>query len=337
MTKEILLQIEKLTGMVVGRNGKGGSGTCVRLEDGRVALLTAKHVVFDCIRHTGEVAIGVPSSGIDFHIPSEIRMDSSYQGDAAYLVSDQLTSLPAISFPHWTSNHPEIVLETQVYACGFPAVFKKVEGRKVHSMFAYLEDKILSVGDNSIICGINETFKNTPETLSGMSGGGLFSDTGEFLGIVVAERRRVNSFRGELDVLLPHAYQELYKPFSMPPEASKGGFLAEKIPLSLEMYDSSKKLIATVGVWAETFWSKTNPEHKYGRIGRLITLEIIIPGIDTHYPINIESLFSWTDDSDEGRRRAVQEEFKFLLLRMGWLLSGDEGSSQISLTVGPML
>jgi hypothetical protein len=336
MSQEVASRIAKISGLVIGRNAKGGSGICVCLEDGKVALLTAKHVVIECIRNTGEIAIAVPASGIEFHRPRLIRMDSSQQGDAAFLVSDQLASLPAIPFEEWTKNHPDLGPNVVIAALGYLAVSKKVEGRRIGSTLCFLSDVILNVGRYIVTCGINEKAPNMPKRLDGMSGGGLFAITGDFLGIVISERRNVTPTRGELDVLLPSGYEELYKPFSMSTDGPGPGFYGEDMTVAISIKNGSGKLIATIGSNVEMFWSKTNPEHRYGRVGRLTTLEIVIPGIETHYPINIESLFFWDEDSSEGRLKAAREEFKYLLLRMGWLLKDEEGNSQTVLQINPM-
>lgn len=345
MTKErrseddVVRDLAKVSGLIVGRNGKGGSGTCVQLSDGTVALLTAKHVVIECIRNTGEIAIAAPFSGVGFQQPRSISMDSSQQGDAAILVFNGLVAeIPAIPFASWTANHAEIAVGLRVFACGFPGALRKLEGSKLTPAFAYLGDKISSIQGNAVACGINETIKDMPSQFGGMSGGGLFSAEGDFLGVIVEESRRLTQSRGELLSLLPGAFEELYKPYSMPPDVPKGGYYAEERSFVLDLLKPDNSGIqATVGVLAELYWSMTDPNHKYGRIGRLITLEFIIPGIDTHYPINIESLFSWSDDTETGRMSAIQEEFKFLLLRMGWLLKDDGENGQLILQVHPMV
>lgn len=337
--EDVVRDLAKVSGLVVGRNGKGGSGTCVQLSDGNVALLTAKHVVIECIRNTGEIAIAAPFSGVNFQLPREIRMDSSQQGDAAILIFNSLaTEIPAIPYASWTANHAEIAVGLRVFACGFPGAFRKMEASKLTHKFAYLGDKISSIQGNSVSCGINEAIEDIPSQFRGMSGGGLFSAEGDFFGVVIEESRRLTPSRGELHSLLPSAFEELYKPFSMPPDAPKGGYYTEKRSVSLDLLKPDNSGIqATVGVLAELFWSKTDSNHKYGRIGRLITLEFIIPGIDTHYPINIESLFSWSDDTEADRMSAIQDEFKFLLLRMGWLLKDDGGNGQPLLQVHSMV
>lgn len=95
--------------------------------------------------------------------------------------------------------------------------------------------------------------------------------------------------------------------------------------------------LATIEVWAELLWSTTNPNHEYGLIGRLISLEFNIPGIDTHYPSGIESMFSWSDETEEARMSAIRDEFKFLLLRMGWLLKDDLKNGQLTVQVNSMV
>ncbi len=339
MSIDVFKRLAKITGMVVGRNGKGGSGTCVRLKDGKVALLTAKHVVIECIRNTGEISLAVPLSKIEFHPPTTIWMDSTQPGDAAYLVSPQLASLPAIPFEEWTRNHPRIEPEIEVTAVGFPATFKKIDGRVVKSKITYLADKVRSVLGNTIICGINENELNMPDHLDGMSGAGLYNFKGEFFGIVIAERRKITSSYGEIDVLLPSAYEELYKPFSWPLNgAGCIGSCGEDFNIGLELHDEAGKLIATISSKVQTFWSTTDPENQNGRIGCLRTLQFEIPGLNKYYPINIESIFrNWTDDSFETRKKAAQEELQFLLMRLGWLFSDSGKGPKTVLKITPMI
>ncbi len=308
--------LAKVSGLVVGRNGRGGSGTCVQLSDGTAALLTAKHVVIECLRNTGEIFIAVPFSRINFQRPRAIRIDSSQQGDAAILVFNSLaTEIPVIPFTSWTVNYAEIAVGLRVFACGFPGILQKREEPKGKPQFAYIVDSVSSIQSNTVTCGINETIEDMPSQFNGMSGGGLFSAGGDFLGIVIEENRYP---RRELYSLLPSAFEELYRPFSMLPDAPKGGYCAEKRSVSLNLLKPDNLGIqATVGVLAELYWSRADPNHRYGRIGRLITLEFIIPGIKTHYPINIESLFSWSDDTEEARMGAIKDEFKFLLFKDG--------------------
>jgi hypothetical protein len=333
----VLRDLAEVTGLVIGRNGKGGSGTCVQLEDGTVALLTAKHVVIECIRNTGGIAIAAPFSGINFQFPRLIRMDSSQQGDAALVVFKEVPQeMPAIPFSQWTINHSKIAVGMPVFACGFPGALRKMEDSKIKPQFSFVGDWISSINGHMVTTGINETIADMPSNFRGLSGGGLFAEDGSFLGLIVEERRRITPSRGELYSILPSGFTELYKPYSMPPDAPNGGDYAERRSVALNLLKpNNEDLVATIGVLAELFWSKSDPNHKLGRIGRIINLEFILPGVETHFPINVESLFTWDEDTEESRLSAIHDEFKFLLLRIGWLLK-DDGET-LELQVNPMI
>lgn len=336
--RTIAKELAKYSGLVVGSNGRGGSGTCVQLEDGKIALLTAKHVVIECLRNTGRVLIA--ADGINFEEPRLIRMDSSQDGDAAFLVfRNPAVNQKAIPFAEWTKTRLDLAVGQRVFACGFPGAFRRIEEEddkiQIMSHFGWIEDEILAIEGNRVVSGFN--VDGVPTTLRGLSGGGLFSEDGRFIGVVVEEKRRVSEFHGELHSLLPGEFAELYTPFSMPADAPTGGFFGEErvVKLALQKPDGSG-IQAIVGVMAQCYWSRTNPDHKYGRFGRLISLEFIIPGIDTHYPINIESIFTWSGDTEKDRLTAIYDEFKFLLLRIGWLIKDGGPDGEMSIRVKAM-
>ncbi len=328
-------ELVKFSGLVAGSNGRGGSGTCVQLEDGAIALLTAKHVVLECLRNTGRV--GIAAYGVKFQEPALIRMDSSQYGDAAYLVfKDVPVTHKALPFAVWTKNRTDIRVGQHVLVCGFPGAFRKIEGRSVTPTVIWVGDQILAIEGNRVVSGIDETIKGVPSTFGGLSGAGLFSDDGRFIGVAIEEKRRVSRQRGELCSILPGEFPELYTPFSMPPEAPSGEYHAERRVVSMTLLKPDGSGVqAIVGVMAECLWSAINPDHECGRVGRLLSLEFNIPGIETHYPININSTFTWSGDTEEDRLKAIHEEFKFLLLRMRWLVK-DDPSGEVSVQVNPL-
>jgi len=265
-------------------------------------------------------------------------MDSSSQGDAAYLIFSNLPSYTkAVPFEEWTNNRSDIELDQCVWACGFPSAAKKVNGRKLKSAFFWVGNKILEIRGDRIVSGFDKMIEGIPHTFHGLSGGGLFSNDGRFIGIIVEENRNTPSQYGELYSIVPSEFTELYKGFSIPPNAPTGEYFKEERSVSLELQKPDGSGIqAIVGGRAEFFWSKSNPSHEYGRIGRIISLEFIIPGIDMHYPININSTFTWLVDSEEDRLNAMYEELKYLLLRIGWLVQ-EEGSEGAIIQVNPMI
>lgn len=324
-------KIAHAAGIVLSLDGKGGSGTFVRLEDDQIAILTAKHVVIECIRSTGEFLIWAPLFDAKFRKPTMIRMDSSQQGDAAFVIfEDPPVGIEPIAFDEWTRNG-SLAAGTEVLACGFPAALRKVEGRKITPKIGAFHSRVASLGGNTFVCPINETAESLG-TFEGLSGGGVFSMDGEFAGIVTGERRRISASYGELYSIRPRGFAEIFTPYSFPPDAPKGGYLGQKQSLSLHIKKSDGSILATVGCLAELMWSKTEPAHKHGKIGRLLTIEFIYPDHERHYPVNIESMFYWEDDTEEGRTAAIQSEFKFVLMRMGWLVADSEdGPSTIQI------
>lgn len=146
-----LKRLAQCSGVVVGATGRGGSGTCVQLEDGPIALLTAKHVVIECLRNTGRVAIA--AYGKPFGDPLEIRMDSSQAGDAAYLVFQTArTPEEFVPFSKWTTSRTDLVLGQRVIACGYPGAFRAIEENTFKSRFFCFADKIMDIQH-----GINKT------------------------------------------------------------------------------------------------------------------------------------------------------------------------------------
>lgn len=330
-------EISRVTGVIWGSDGKGGSGVCVRLKDGQVALLTAKHVLIECLRNTGKVLIGAPCMGVAPQSPKFIKMDSSQEGDAVYLgFHNPTASMHGISYESWTNKSLKVLGGALVYVSGYPGALKQFDDTgirpKVSCLLGKLFTKITTVSANSFACFVDET-RDVPESLEGMSGGGAFSDDGKFLGIVVSEKRRLTATNGEVHVLTPSGFQELYTPFSFPPEIALGGFHSYMQTLTLKMYSGQSKHVASVAVTAEFYWSKTNPSHRFGRVGKLFLLEFLIPG-KPRYPINIESIFYWDADTDEARAMAMTEEAKYLLLRIGWLMKTEPGNTTIQ--VQPM-
>ena len=326
--EEIAQKLASCAAIVVGADGRGGSGTCVRFEDGQVAVLTAKHVVLECLRRSGEVYIAAPLFESKLRRPRMARMDSSQQADAAFLVfSDPSPEIRPVLFGEWTTNAPDIKVGTPVLACGFPGRLREVDERTIKAKFGRLKDRILFIDARSLVCGVDET-RETLATFEGMSGGGLFSYSGRFLGIITNEQRKITSDRGEVHSLRPGGYEELYKEFKLPGEPPKGGYLGERRSISISLKNSDGSDLATIGCLVEWLWAERDTAHAHARVGRLLMLEYVYPKGEMHYPINIESLFTWTDDSEEGRMAAAREEFRFLLMRMGWLLADDDGTGK---------
>ena len=328
--------IAQKSGLVLGKDGRGGSGTCVRLDNGDLALLTAKHVVVDCLL-TGELSIA-RSSDKCTDLPKRIRMDSTQMGDAAYVVlRRQDGKAPAIPFSQWTQNTQKLGTGAFGLASGFPGELRKPINKICQALCAlrrlfgatvkqaiiprhmFFQTAISRTSSDLVVCSIDERIKGFPTTLRGMSGGSLFTLDGDFVGVLIEERRKLTPVSGELDVLLPGAFTELYTPFQ-PPPGSPTDYWGQQAwsPVFNIVHMNDKKRKAKIQVSAELFWSEKSRASQYGRMGRISFFTFIIPGFKQQYPVNTEALFYWDEDTEAAKLKALHEAIVFLLLRSEW-------------------
>jgi len=108
--------------------------------------------------------------------------------------------------------------------------------------------------------------------LRGLSGAGLFSDDGRFIGVVV---ERSGSM---MHSLLPSEYSELYVPFSFPPVPTPP-YRHERrgMTITIQKPDGNRGASSS-GCAADCYWSAAEPDHPFGRIGRIFSLEFVVPG-----------------------------------------------------------
>ena len=203
-------ELAEYLAVVAGPGGKGGTGTCVRMEDGSVAVLTAKHVVWECLRNTGRVGVG--TFNVTLQDPNMIRMDSTQQGDAALLFfKGPQPKVKAIAFADWTKDRSDLQVGQTVYTLGFPGASRNLDGLRLNLGVAFMMAPILALEPGRVVSRIIEG-EGVPD-LRGLSGAGLFSDDGRFIGVVVERNGSM------MHSLLPSEYSELYVPFSFPPGA----------------------------------------------------------------------------------------------------------------------
>ena len=111
-------------GVILGSNGRGGSGVFVQLSNKRIALLTARHVALPAIL-SGELTLSHADRGQSFS-PLAITMDKRL--DLAYLtLPDDITIGSYLSQNEWTpEGQPEISKGMTVVACGVPGLLKSL-------------------------------------------------------------------------------------------------------------------------------------------------------------------------------------------------------------------
>jgi hypothetical protein len=187
----------KRFGVVLGRDGKGGSGIFVRSLDGRIGLITAAHVLFPCI-HTGHISIVRCINGYEKGKsikPEQIRVSSD--SDAAILYLPEGIYNECLDVAEWNPNsvinleHKQAILNI-----GLPGLWKQILDVEKWKL-GYCEVLALQTEYNNtnsnyptlIGTRFDEQPDILPNTFAGMSGGPVFDLNKKFLGINTLEVR----------------------------------------------------------------------------------------------------------------------------------------------------
>lgn len=316
-------------GTIIGADGRGGTGLFIELQDDRVALLTARHVVVRCIL-TGEMTVirlAEPSTrSVE---PSAIRIDC--RKDAAVLVfgADELSG-DFVPYSDWAREFPALAVGMPVIVSGVVGEWKQLDlATKTIPLTKWLQfwTGITAPQDHQgyIVCDVNEADAALPTSFGGMSGGPCITTSRRLLGVNTGEiRRRAGSSKGEFYVTRISDLKNLFEPY-VPPANAPDDYMYQEACLGFTAASRSNRNVrvpATVRV--EYFWSRSNPGAPHGRVGRIIGAQFGDRGGAGRYIINTESVFHWYDgDSDEDRLRALYEELSFFLQDTGFDLVGD--------------
>ncbi|MCX5784564.1 MAG: serine protease [Elusimicrobia bacterium] len=307
--------IDARLAIVIGSDGRGGSGICIETAEGEVAVLTARHVVVDCIR-TGALLVGRRSQHSTIR-PTRIRISS--QSDVAYLIVDKNAFQgDYLSYPEWTKPYASITNSQSVMAYGALGSEKEIdiEARTISSVkiLSYLT-KISKFKDDLITCDIIPD-RDTPKTFKGMSGGPLFDLNGNFMGVLIEEiRRGGESIPTALQIAPVNELKELHVPFQSP----LNDYFGEKITArTLDIVNPENTGITDkLEVNGEFYWSDKTPDALYGKMGKILFLRFLT-GNAQYYPINTEALFTWDTNTKAERIKSFDEAVRFFLFSIGW-------------------
>lgn len=317
--------IQQRLGCVFGRDGRGGTGIFIDLEDGGLALLTARHVVVGCIL-TGEVTVGrLDRPGLKSIAPTEIRIDN--RRDAAFLLVDR-EILDVATVPHfeWSNRDVEISHGMVVIVSGVVGEWKAPdsENRRIPQIKTlHLNTQVVDPEDSRgrIVCYVDERHMQMPSSFKGMSGGPCFSEDRRILGIITEEvRRKPGTHDGEILVTRLADLRSLFE--KMQPALSD---LTVQRQASMDFWaasDNPRGCRVNASVFAQ-FLSVGNPfEVSQERIGRIIAMKIVTPPAAERYIIQCCSTFTWSGGyTDEELQRALEEELAFFLRETGFTLA----------------
>lgn len=318
-------------GTILGADGRGGTGTFIELQDGRVALLTARHVVVRCIL-TGEMTSArLTEPGALSLEPNAIRID--YRKDAAFLVfkSDELRG-EFVPYAEWSQDLPELAAGMPVIVSGVVGEWREPDlATKTIPVTKWLHfwTGITETRDDRgyFVCDVDEADTALPKSFGGMSGGPCISTSHRLLGVNTGEiRRKARSSTGEFFVTRLSDLKNLFDPYIPPADAPTDYTRLEACLAFTAASRKDKRVRVPVVVQVEYFWSRSNPIRPHGRVGRIIAVRFGERRGAGRYVINTESIFHWYNgDSDEDRLRALYEELTFFLQDAGFDLV-DEAS-----------
>lgn len=311
-------------GTILGADGRGGTGTFIELKDGRVALLTARHVVVRCIL-TGEMTSARLAEPMACSIePRAIRIDC--RKDAAFLVFDA-SDLQGefVPYAEWSPALPELAARTPVIVSGVVGEWKELDlATKSIPITKWLQfwTGITEPRDHQgyIVCDVNEADAKLPRSFGGMSGGPCITTSRRLLGVNTGEiRRKAGSSTGEFYVTRLSDLQNLFEPHVPPPDAPTD-YMYQKASLGFTAASRENREVKVPAVvHVEYFWSASDPDAPHGRVGRIIGARFGEADGAGRYIVNTESIFHWYDgDSDEDRLRALYEELAFFLQDTGF-------------------
>lgn len=307
-------------GCVLGSDGRGGSGTFIELDDGRLAFLTARHVIVQCIL-TGEMTVSRLNSSGAAHSaePDAIRIDCNK--DAAYLI------LNANKFEGSRLPYAALSQLQKDISVGMPVIVSGVVGEwKQPDVIARVIPQIkvlyywtgVTDPENDrqlIVCDVDESNSELPLSFGGMSGGPCFSLDRILLGVNIHEiRRKPGTKLGEIQVVRINKLKNLFEPFQVPPGSPEDYMRQEVTGIFWAIKQDNESQKVRMAVKVEFFWSLSNPDAKFGRFGRIIGLCLNLSEGAKRYPINCESVFKYEGDTRADRLKALQEELDYFLM-----------------------
>lgn len=315
--EELYRWVFERVGYVIGADGRGGSGVFVKTPEGRIALLTARHVVFPCIL-SGEVQVAASIDGkARFKMPRSVRVSATC--DAALVTMPDDFQAPAYLEPDaWDPfHHSDPTPGDHVIAAGMPGLWKaepdlerrRIDGARTLVLWTVARDGLHQGG--LIECKADKRIGGLPSTLRGMSGGPLFTISRRLLGVIRLETISA-SVDGSLFSTPRCAWVDLFHPWR-PDHDVPADLMGVSVGHDL-IRDRAGGFEMPLQIQAELYWSPSEPNLKYGGFGRVNAIVFRAGDPARQFPVNVEWIFYFESDHQEhDRMRALREEAPLLL------------------------
>jgi len=311
-------------GYVVGGDGRGGSGVFVKTSEGRIALLTARHVAAHCIL-TGELQVAACIDGQgQFETPLSVHL--STKCDAALMTMPEGFAPPAhLELDAWDPTHHSAPPSgAHAIAAGMPRTWKTepdLEQRRIargRTLLLWTEVKDTSeLHDGRIECKADKRIGDLPSTLRGMSGGPLFTTGHRLLGVIQSET--ISEKEGLLYSTPRAAWIDLFRHWH--PEGDGPPDLRDtKIGHDWMIIEPATGCPIPLQIFAELSWSPSEPNHKYGGYGRIYAIEFHKGDPRRQCLVNLEWIFYFESDHEaQDRIRTLEEEVSLLLSKLSFV------------------
>lgn len=295
--------IERRLGIVLGREGGGGSGVFITDQYGRVGLLTARHVVVPAAI-SGEVTV-LPC-GL---VPTRSRPVTSIWvepcSDIAFCVLEPDEGYDPIAIDAW--NRAVASSGDLAVGSGAPGEWKlgvdrdarTIETTKVLHFWAGVLPGLRS---GLVPLDVDESNPALPSSFAGMSGGPVFDRAGMLTGVLTAEIRRMSASNGQLLYTPIAEASSIFDPF-VQPDSWPTDMCCRQAPFTAQAFylcKDGQHVDVQVTVRAERWRSAATPEAKGGRVGRICGVKLHSAACPEGVPINVEYVFDYyTDDDDD--------------------------------------
>lgn len=280
--------------LVLDKEGLGGSGVMVSVGGPRRGVLTARHVVLDCLLSGALTAERSNRPGVQTIKPSQILCLGFYDSAVLVLRSEEPPG-PCLDQAVWMNTSFALRDRDPVLVLGTPGGRKEVDlsSQRIQSeALPYLTHVLGEVqGERPFVCEIDDN-PALPETLGGMSGGPVCGADGRFLGILMEEQKGtlrqvkvlptpcLGAYRRRLGQAQKVRYRICSKDVAVEYRAVHRDGRETRVRALADLHEPLDPAIPG------------EPAHRSG-LGRLLGIQVLVPEEASFYPLATDVCFKW--------------------------------------------